>query len=245
MVNDVYVFGDSHWRVFFPFVNHAVTTGMHNAVMHSQTSEDDVTVRTIDTTGNGLSGSTMWGLMNPSSRHGARNTIINTLDSLGGVENVGLVFGEVDARYHNGRYFEGDSLCSGRILELIARYTRFIQEDLVLSKRVRGTVFVYHGFSYPQGEQTLLQPGQPIGQNHSKAERVNHVVKEMLSVSFMDMPMVRPILPQSRVYDMVSSDGVHLDPKVVYEKYTFPAMASRFYDGMASNLVLKTREISL
>lgn len=238
MSNDVYVFGDSHWRVFFPFVNHAVTTGMHNAVMHSQTSDDGVTVRTIDTTGNGLSGSTMWGLLNPSSRHHARNTILNTLDSLGGVDSVGLVFGEVDARYHNERYFERDALCSGRILELISRYTRFIQEDLVLTKRVRENVFVYHGFAYPQGEQTLLQPGQPIGSNLGKAERVNHVVKEMLSVSFMDLPMVRPILPANRIYTMVSADGVHLDPKTVYERHTFPAMASRFYDTKSRELPL-------
>jgi hypothetical protein len=240
MIHDVYVFGDSHWRVFFPFVNHAVTTGIHNAVKHEQTSADGVTVRTIDTTGNGLSGSTMWGLLNPASRHCARKTILATLDSVGGVDNVGLVFGEVDARYHSDRYMVPgkDMISGGRVLELVGRYVRFVQEDLILTGRVRENVFVYHGFSYPKCEHTLLQPGQPIGQKFLQAEEVNHYVKESLSTAFMCTPKVTTILPQNKIYDMVSADGVHLEPKTVYEKYTFPAMASRFYGGPQ-----KTREI--
>lgn len=230
MTNDVFVFGDSHWRVFFPFVNHAVTTGMHNAVMHEQTSEDGVTVRTIDTTGNGLSGATMWGLLNPSSRLNTRNVMFNTIDSLGGVDNVGLVFGEVDARYHNDRYFVGGKISSGRILELVSRYVRFVQEDLIITRRVRKNVFLYHGFNYPQREGTLLQPGQPIGDKFLQAEDVNRHVREHLRTAFMDLPMVKTILPDEPLYDLVSKDGVHLEPKPIYDRYTFPAMAARFYD---------------
>lgn len=232
MANDVYVFGDSHWRVFFPFVNHAVTTGTHDAVIHAQTTENGEVIRTIDTTGNGLSGSTMWGLLNPLSRNHARKTIIDTLDSLGGTKNVALVFGEVDARYHFERYFHNGILSSGKILELIARYVRFIQEDLILSNRVTDNIFVYHGFAYPQ------EGGWPGSNPESqlKAEAVNHIVSQFLGNAFMDMPIVKPIIPGVNangpsVVSMVSADAVHLEPKIVYEKYTLPAMAARFSDG--------------
>ncbi len=219
MSSDVYVFGDSHWRVFFPFVNHGAAT---DNVSHEQSG-----VRTIDTIANELSGSTMWGLLNPSSRHGARNRILNTLDSLGGADNVALVFGEVDARYHNGRYFKDGLLSSGRVIELVSRYVRFVQEDLIWTGRVRENVFIYHGFAYPKGEQTLLQPGQPIGENLLRAEAVNHLVGELLGPAFMDMPMVKTIVPADPVDDIVSPDGVHLDPAAVYSRYTLPAMRNR------------------
>jgi hypothetical protein len=217
-VNDVYVFGDSHWRVFFPFVNHAVTTGVHDAVTHTETftttGEGSTSVRTIDTTGNGLSGSTMWGLLNPSSRHHARSTILNTLDSLNGTENVGLVFGEVDARYHNSRYFQGDKICRGRIYELVSRYVRFVEEDLIHSGRVKGKVFIYHGFDYPKMGDTLLQPGQPMGDDsYLKATMVNHAVGSALYDLFHDTNNVHVIVN----YDpYTSEDGVHLECEKTY-----------------------------
>lgn len=222
MASDVYVFGDSHWRVFFPFVN----TGDASAnISHTEGG-----VRTIDTIANELSGSTMWGLLNSSSRHGARNRILETIDRLGGISNVALVFGEVDARYHHGRYFVPGqtTLSSGRILELVGRYVKFVQEDLIATGRVRENVFIYHGFSYPKGEHTLLQPGRPIGhENFLAASAVNHLVGQLLGPAFMDIPMVKTIVPSDHVYEMVSDDGVHLDPKMVYERYTLPAMRDR------------------
>ncbi len=223
-MSDVYVFGDSHWRVFFPFVNHGAATAN---VSHEQDG-----VKTIDTIANELSGSTIWGLLNASSRHGARNRILNTIDSLGGVDNVALVFGEVDARYHNGRYFKDGQLRSGRVLELVSRYVRFVEEDLLETDRVRQNVFIYHGFAYPKGEHTLLQPGQPIGLNHFQATAVNHMVGQLLEPAFMDLPMVRVIIPDRPVDDIVSDDGVHLNPKDVYEKYTLPAMRRRLSEDL-------------
>ena len=111
-MNDVYVFGDSHWRVFFPFVNH----GDASANVSHTGERRGIKVRTIDTIANELSGSTMWGLLNDSSRHGARNRILNTLKSLNGVDSVGLVFGEVDARYHYERYYDRNQILVSRII---------------------------------------------------------------------------------------------------------------------------------
>jgi hypothetical protein len=211
MTHDVYVFGDSHWRVFFPFVNHGAAADNVSYVEHN--------IRTIDTIANELSGSTMYGLLNPNSRHGARNRILNTLDSLGGVDNVGLVFGEVDARYHNGRYFKDGAMLHGKVLELISRYMRFVEEDLILSGRVRGNVFIYHGFRYPQGVNTLLQPGQPIGPNVRQATdlniRVNDGVRAMCSLLGNVYGRVHWV-GQSHVNDDdVSTDGVHLIPEKI------------------------------
>lgn len=208
MANDVYVFGDSHWRVFFPFVNHGAAT---DNISHEQDG-----VRTIDTIANELSGSTMYGLLNPNSRHGARNRILSTIDVLGAVENVGLVFGEVDARYHYGRYFLNDQLSYGRVYELVSRYKRFIDEDLLMSGRVRKNVFVYHGFLYPRAEDTLQQPGQPVGDDgFRKAQLLNIIVSAI----------IQQIIPNERTHalavptpppDWVSDDGVHLVPDKVY-----------------------------
>lgn len=209
MAHDVYVFGDSHWRVFFPFVNHGAAT---DNISHEQDG-----IRTIDTIANELSGSTMYGLLNPNSRHGARNRILDTIDRLGGVENVGLVFGEVDARFHNGRYFQGDKICHGRIQELVSRYVRFVEEDLIFSGRVRNKVFVYHGFDYPQMHDTLLQPSQPMGkEGYLRATMVNHAIKAFLSYGAFSLTLnVHPILN----YDpIVSIDGVHLDCESTYPK---------------------------
>lgn len=206
-MNDVYVFGDSHWRVFFPFVNHGAAT---DNVSHEQGG-----VRTIDTIANELSGSTMYGLLNPNSRNGARNRILSTIDKLGGVQNVGLVFGEVDARFHNGRYFHGDKICHGRIQELVSRYVRFVQEDLIFSGRVKGKIFIYHGFDYPKMGDTLLQPNQSAGDHgYLRATMVNHAVRAALSYgAFNDVLNVHPILNYNPI---VSDDGVHLECEKTY-----------------------------
>jgi hypothetical protein len=228
MIHDVYVFGDSHWRVFFPFVNHGAAT---DNVSHTGEWEGHK-IRTIDTIANELSGSTMWGLLNPSSRHGARSRILSTLDSLNGVDNVALVFGEVDARYHNSRYFVGEHLSMGRIWELVSRYVRFIGEDLLMTGRVRERVFVYHGFDYPKKGETLLQPGQPMGaEAFDRASTVNAAVNVCLRDAFSYMNRVRVIAPKMLLNSFVSDDGVHLDPERVYNEFTLPVMGSSFYDG--------------
>lgn len=205
-VRDVYVFGDSHWRVFFPFVNHGAAT---DNVSHTQSG-----VRTIDTIANELSGATMYGLLNPNSKNGARNRILGTIDRLGGVDNVALVFGEVDARFHYGRYFVGDSLSRGRIFDLVGRYARFVHEDLQMSGRVRGKVFVYHGFRYPQHDRTLLQPGRPIGEDIWKAKAVSQSLDVHIANALW-APNVHVIHGKPSDED-VSPDGVHLIPERVY-----------------------------
>jgi hypothetical protein len=208
---DVYVFGDSHWRVFFPFVNHGAAT---DNVSHEQDG-----VRTIDTIANELSGATMYGLLNPNSKNGARNRILGTLDAIGGAENVGLAFGEVDARYHNSRYFYKDKISYGRLYDLVARYRRFIEEDLLADGRVRGNVFVYYGYAYPQQENTLLQPGQPIGPEGLRRAEMMHIAMPMLLNQIVDaIPRTYVITPWGgRPRDeAVSPDGVHLLPEKIY-----------------------------
>lgn len=209
MTHDVYVFGDSHWRVFFPFVNHG------DAADNVSHTEDGI--RTIDTIANELSGATMWGLLNDHSRIGARTRILNTIDRLGGVDNVGLVFGEVDARFHNGKYFKDGRLMYGKCAELITRYCRFIEEELILSKRVRGNVFVYHGFHYPHGPDTLLFPGRAAGDSIRQAielnNRVNDEVRDLCLLLRSVYGRVHWV-GQSYIYnDEVSDDGVHLLPE--------------------------------
>ncbi len=213
---DVYVFGDSHWRVFFPFVNHGAAT--------DHVSHEERGVRTIDTIANELSGATMWGLLNPNSKNGARNRILNTLTELGGTDNVGLVFGEVDARFHHDRYYDATGrISNARILRLLANYAQFIHEDLLATRLVRKNVFVYHGFSYPQMQDTLLQPGQPIGDKLFRAMEVNEHVNCLLDTALAH-PKVHVIsLPCQETARMVSADGVHLEPAVIYS-YILPVM---------------------
>ena len=206
-MNDVYVFGDSHWRVFFPFVNHGSP-----GVAYEQDG-----VRTIDMVANELSGTTMYGLLNPNSRHNGRNRILGDLDRLGPVDNVGLVFGEVDARYHHDRYFVNGHISVGRIHELVARYTKFICDDLILSLRVKGRIFVYHGFTYPKMGDTLLQPGQPIGhEGYLRASMVNARVYRQLSSHLYDLGDRVHLISVPSPH--VSDDGVHLVPEDTYPK---------------------------
>lgn len=210
-MHDVMVFGDSHWRVFFPFVNHGAAT---DHVTHEQDG-----IRTIDTIANELSGATMYGLLNPNSKNGARNRILDTLDFMGGCDNIGLAFGEVDVRYHNQRYFYKDKLSYGRLYDLVARYRRFIEEDLFADGRVRGHVFVYYGYTYPQQENTLLQPGQPIGHEALRRAELMHIVMPMLLNQVIDVigntHVITPWGGRPRD-ELVSHDGVHLIPEKIY-----------------------------
>ncbi len=174
MTHDVYIWGDSHWRVFADRVNNGppgVMTELYG-------------VRTIDMCANELSGATMWGLLNPNSKNGARRRILGDLDGLGGVDNVGLTFGEVDARYpqHHDRYFNAKGvIIVARLQELVARFRRFIEEDLLESRRVTGHVFFAHGYVYPKEGETLLQPGQPMGQMaYHRATDVNTYMTTLL-----------------------------------------------------------------
>jgi hypothetical protein len=217
--HEVYAFGDSHWRVFFPFLN----TGSPG-VCYEQSG-----IVTLDTTGSELSGATMWGLMNPTSRQGARRRILATLDDKSGVDSVGLVFGEVDVRFHNRRYFvDDDRISIGSVYELISRYKRFIDEDLLLSGRVRHHVFIYYGFRYPLGERTPPFSG-------SKEDRdtlfrmgfLNEVIETIMPEMLTFGPhrdRIHTIFPGHEAVEGVSDDGVHLRPEVAYNQWVFPAM---------------------
>lgn len=212
MTHDVYVFGDSHWRNFFPFVNHGAAT---DNVSHEKDG-----IRTIDTIANELSGSTMWGLLNANSKHGARNRILSTIDSLGGVQNVGLTFGEVDVRYHHAKYFSGNKISLGRVHELLGRFERFIDEDLIQTGRVAGKVFVYYGYDYPKMGDTLLQPGQPIGlEGYMMAREMHEVMEsEIELVRRWDVHLIRASRSSFNMmgYPLTSEDGVHLIPERIY-----------------------------
>ncbi len=228
MAHEVHVFGDSHWRNFFPFLN----TGSPGA-----TWEQDG-IRTIDMVANELSGATMYGLLNTNSKNGARNRILGDLDRLGGVENVGLVFGEVDVRYpqHHDRYFRPDgSLITCEVLNLLVRYRRFIEEDLIVSRRVRGFIFVYFGFAYPKGPDTLLQPGLPMGdQAFGRAKELERAISSHLSddvsiVTDRVQHRVKTIMGyRSWVEPMVSQDGVHFLPERIFPEVVLPAMRHAF-----------------
>ena len=210
MTHDVYCFGDSHWRVFFPFVNHGSP-----GLIYEQDG-----IRMIDMVANELSGATMYGLLNNDSKNGARRRILSNLDSLGGVENVALTFGEVDARYHNERYFVNELFSAGRAFDLLARFKRFIDEDLLFTGRVRNSVFVYTGYHYPKWEQTLLQPGQPIGDRIGQAAIMNEWMRWNLTsvlgctgrTSPVKMVFGDPLLSS----EQVSDDGVHLIPERIF-----------------------------
>lgn len=205
-MHDVHIWGDSHWRNFFPFVNHGSP-----GVTHEQDG-----VRTVDMCANELSGATMWGLLNDGSKNGARRRVLGDIDRLGGVDNVGLVFGEVDARYHNERYFVRGHLSRSRMFELLTRYTRFIDDDLLGSGRVRKHIFVYHGFTYPKKGETLLQPGQPMGDDaYERADEVNYCISSWLS-TFLARGNVSTISRTHLSSENVSSDGVHLIPEKIY-----------------------------
>jgi hypothetical protein len=170
----------------------------------------------------------MWGLLNEKSHHGARNRTLNTLKNLNGVENVALVFGEVDARYHYDRYHDGDQLLVNRAIDLVSRYVKFVEEDLIRTGLVRNNIFIYHGFAYPQKEKTLLQPGQPIGKDFLKAGNVNKIVQTLVNSCFRAFDNVTVITPGLSAEALVSADGVHLDPATVYGDITLPAMGNRF-----------------
>lgn len=203
-MRDVHVFGDSHWRVFFPFVNHG-SPGV---------TFEHCGIRMIDMVANELSGATMYGLLNDGSKNGARRRILGDLDRIGPVENVALVFGEVDARYHNSRYFVNGKFSPGRAYDLLARYRRFIDEDLLFSGRVRNRVFVYSGYCYPKYEHTLLQPGVPIGDAVKQANLLNNWISDRMSEVVESTAICHiSILPR---YQDVSEDGVHLLPLSVF-----------------------------
>lgn len=206
-MHDVYVFGDSHWRVFFPFVNHE-SPGV--------TYEEDG-IRVIDMVANELSGATMYGLLNSYSKNGARRRILGDLDETGPVKNVALVFGEVDVRYHNDRYYRSDgSIDMSAVDDLIDRFSKFIREDLIESGRVTDNVFFYYGYAYPNGTQTLLQPGIPIRQRYYHAIFLHDAIANRISerAEGSDLPLHLAI--HRPTAEMVSSDGVHLHPTKVF-----------------------------
>lgn len=205
-MHDVHVWGDSHWRVFFPFVNHEAP-----GVYHEQDK-----IRMIDMVANELSGATMYGLLNDNSKNGARRRILNTLDDMGGVRNVALVFGEVDARYHHKRYYVDDMLSRGRVMELLGRYRRFIEEDLLWTERVRGQVFVYHSFEYPQLNRTLLHPSIEIGkEGYLDATHLNRFISRALP---MALDGAANVITLDIHGSDVSVDGVHLVPERVFPR---------------------------
>jgi hypothetical protein len=222
MTHNVHVWGDSHWRVMFDKVNHG-PPGYTTELMG---------IKTIDMCANELSGATMYSLVREDSKNGARRRILGDLDRLGPVENVGLVFGEVDCRYHNHHYFREDGSLKGhKVLELVARYKQFIEEDLLTAGRVTGHVFVYWGFAHPNGENTLLQPGQPMGlaswtRASTLIRSISNVLEVLMIHSLGRVTVIDPYdgyVPPSAV----SNDGVHLNPE---------AVCHRIFDDMAKVL---------
>jgi len=207
-MHNVHVYGDSHWRVFFPSVNHGSP-----GLFHEQNG-----IRMIDMVANELSGATMYGLLNGNSKNGARRRILGDLDAIGGVDNIALTFGEVDARYHSDRYFVDGRFSAGRAFDLLARFKRFIDEDLIWSRRVRRNVFVYTGYNYPQWDRTLLQPGIPIGSRITAANFMNEWMQRLMPTILCNNDMVKMVFCNPISDDDVSSDGVHLIPERVFPR---------------------------
>lgn len=218
MPHEVYAFGDSHWRVYFPFTNHGAP-----GVFHEERG-----IVTLDTTASELSGATMWGLAHEKSKQGARRRILETIDARDGVENVGLVFGEVDVRYHHSRYFRPDGTLSiPMIYELLTRYKRFIDDDLIASGRVHGHVFVYYGFRYPLGPNTIPFQGDEaavlaLGRMSTMNSLLEVLLPELISLGPY-VHRIHPIIPGSKVDAFVSDDGVHLTPET-YHAFILPEM---------------------
>lgn len=206
--HEVHVFGDSHWRVFFPFVNH----GEPGLTFESNG------IRVIDMVGNGLSGATMHGLLNDRSRHDARRRIMASLDALGGVENAALTFGEVDVRYHNARYFtEEGRLDELAVLGLLMRFKEFVEVDLFRAGRVRSNLFIYYGFSYPMGPATHLHPEVTLGEEGFARATLLHEVmgRKLPEILCFTMNGVH-VMINPHAASMVSDDGVHLLPERTY-----------------------------
>lgn len=226
MAHEVYAFGDSHWRLFFPFTNHGGPGPTH---------EQDGIV-TIDTTANELSGATMWGLRNSSSRHGARNRIISTIDSKGGVQNVGLVFGEVDVRYHWNRYIKNGKLDIPAIMELLLGYRRFIDEEL-LSGRVSNKVFIYYGFRYNPPRPNQFNSDRPPSADD--VLRLHRMIEQMLpAVMSWNTNQIITITPRQRLEGesgvlnavYTDHDGIHPLPERIFPDFIFPVLRRELID---------------
>lgn len=229
MPHEVYVFGDSHWRVYFPVTNHGGP-----GVAYEQDG-----IVTLDTTANELSGATMYGLRTEDSRIGARRRILDTLRARDPVENVGLVFGEVDVRYHYQRYFRDDVLHMPSVMDLLAGYRRFIEDELLRSGLVTGRAFVYYGFRYAQNFV------DSFGENWPKVKLLNQTLEEMISTNLVyGLPgrcvypvhdpyndRIVPITPRTLltgpdgqlVSDRYLDDGVHMNGNI-YNDFILPAM---------------------
>lgn len=241
MPHEVYAFGDSHWRIWFPFTNHGSPGPRH---------EQDGIV-TIDTTANELSGATMWGLQNEGSKHGARRRMLKTIDDAGGVENVGLVFGEVDVRYHWFRYFyEDGTLNMAALLQLLTSYRKFIDDELLRSGRVKNKVFVYYGFRY-----NPLTPNQTHLQKPVSAENalllnrtIEHIMPYCLATGQDNRIVV--ITPGSRLEDPLipgqlhqkytDNDGIHPLPEGIFPDFVFPMLKAHLNPDLP-----KIRELPL
>jgi len=228
MPHEVYVFGDSHWRVYFPFLN----TGAPGICHESKG------IVTLDTTANELSGATMYGLRKEQTRIGARKRILDTIDGYGSVENVGLVFGEVDLRYHYERYFRDGMIHMPSVLDLVLGYRRFIEDDLIRTGRVQNKVFVYYGFRYSQEFVDSFGP-----QNYLKVQWLNRTLERLIEgiAGLPDDPYggrIIPIIPGRMIeqnpggYDRdddliggrYKDDGVHMNGNI-YNDFILPVMS--------------------
>lgn len=221
MLHEIYVFGDSHWRVFFPFLNED-NPGIcfeKNGIVF------------LDSTANELSGATIWGLQNENSRHQARNRILQTIDVFGSIENIALVFGEVDARFHWQKYLnEDESFNAGKVLELADRYLSFIVDDLIKPGRVTKNVFVYFGFRYPNGEETEVNPHTVLGTAFYVVRKIVDTLEQVLPLTLQYEDKIHVIIPaDEEINACVGSDGVHLVPQKSFD-VIFPFIESILND---------------
>lgn len=223
-MKDIYIFGDSHWRIFFPFVNHGAP---------GLSVEIDGIIRINDMVANELSGATMYGLLNENSKNGARKRILNDLDKLGPVEYVALVFGEVDVRYHNHYYFNDSTLIFENVIDLLSRYIKFIKEDLLLSGRVTKKVIIFNKFFYPQKEKTLLQPGIEIGKvAFDRAIILQKFIENNIPtmISTCDFKDKIAFIDNKDINEShISDDGVHFDSEKTF-LHILPGLMDIVYD---------------
>lgn len=121
------------------------------------------------------------------------------LGRVGKFENVGLVFGEVDIRWHIHREKEIDSL-SRALLKRIDIYERFIDEEI--APRVRGRIIVFGAIPYSRVYCEAV--------NHSDG-KLNLYARELDSY-LLDMCIDRNFDHLSIFDDVIGPDGF-LDPK--------------------------------
>lgn len=134
-MHTIHVIGDSHVGMFFGERNHS----------------SDPMIKTfdqfkvVDMAAGTMAGSTIYGLANEKSEIQAAAKIKKIISS--GVENVVMVLGEVDVRWHI-RAHRAERSLEEAVAEVITRYEDFVRSEV--APKVSGKVILFGGIPYSQ-----------------------------------------------------------------------------------------------